>query len=357
MMFSVGCFIQGSTLLTYLIHGFAKQEAWIGVLLGCLISMPIIWMYTYLAKKFPGKSLIEIHDIVLGRIAGKIFSALYIYFFLSLVFLNTRDIGDFVGGSLLQVTPTPVVLIMFLFICCWAVRKGVKTMTRYATLFVIIAFVFLLFTSSLLISNMKFSNFLPVFTLPLKNYVQSAHTVAMIPICEIVVFFMLFPNFQNAKGSGKALWGGFAIGAVTLLFNVARDTAVLGPYTPLVTFPSFLVMRIINVGTVFTRVEVLYSVILISLLFFKTAILLYAAVFGISQLLKFDSYKFLVPTFAAIAVIFALAIFDSSMEHADYAITGAAAFYTSFFELILPVITLTVAAVRGFSGKKEIVPS
>ncbi len=355
LMFSVACFIQASTLLTYPIHGFAKQEAWICVLLGCLISLPIIWIYTSLAKRFPGKSLIEINDIVFGSIVGKIFSVLYIYFFLNLVFLSSRDIGNFVGGFLLPTTPLPAVLIMFLLVCCWAVRKGVKTMTSYAKLMVIIAFAVLLFNSLLLLNIMKFSNLLPIFSLPLKNYLEGSHTTAMLPMCELMAFLMLFPNLRNAKGSAKALWGGFAIGAITLFFNVARDTAVLGPYASLLTSPTFLVARLINVGTIFTRMEVLYAVTIIILMFFKTSVLLYAAVFGISQLLKLDSYKFLVPTFGAIAVIFAIAVFDSTMYESYIAMTGTASIYATFFELILPVITLTVAAVRGFSGKKEAV--
>jgi hypothetical protein len=41
LMFSVGCFIQGSTLLTYGIHKLAKQGAWIAIIIGYVISLPI----------------------------------------------------------------------------------------------------------------------------------------------------------------------------------------------------------------------------------------------------------------------------------------------------------------------------
>ncbi len=356
LLFSVGAFIQGSTLLTFGIHVFTKQEAWIGVISGCILSLPIIWMYTVLTKKFPGKSLIEINEIVLGKILGRLFSILYIFFFLSLAFLNTRDVGDFVGSYLLPITPMPVVLIMFIFVCAWAVRKGVKTITSYGTLFVIITFIVLLLNSLLLAKNIKLGNLLPLFSQPLKNYFEAAHTVAMLPICEIMAFFMLFPNLQNTKGAGKALWGGVAIGSATLLMNVVRDTAVLGPLAPLLTSPTFSTIRLINVGNIFTRMEVLYALVLIMLLFFKTSILFYAAVSGISQLLRLDSYKYLVHTFGAIIVIFAIAIFDSGVEHSVWLIEGSGPIYSTFFELLLPFITLVVAMVRGFFGKKEVAP-
>jgi spore germination protein KB len=89
------------------------------------------------------------------------------------------------------------------------------------------------------------------------------------------------------------------------------------------------------------------------LLFFKVSVLLYSAVFGISQLLKLSSYKFLVPTFGAITVIFAIAIFNSVIEHSNWEITGAGPVYATFFLLIMPAVTITVAVIRGFLRKRR----
>ena len=353
-MFSVGCFIQGSTLLTFAIHKLVKQGAWMAVIIGYMISLPILWIYISLAKRFPGKSLIEINQAVLGKILGRIFSVLYIFFFSTLAFLNTRDVGEFVGGYMLPLTPMPIVLIMFIFICCWAIRKGVKTMTRYGTLLVITTFASLLFTGLLLIQNMKLSNLLPIFSIPLKNYLEGAHIVAILPICEIMAFFMLLPHLQDTNGSGRAFLGGSLIGVITLLIVVIRNIAVLGPFAFIVPSSSFATIRLINVGNILTRLEVLYAVILLTLLFFKTSILIYAAVSGVSRLLKFDSHKLLVPTFGAIVIIFALTIFDSTIEHTAWETNGAAPIYSTFFLFLMPAVTIAVAAVRGFFKKKEV---
>lgn len=346
LMFSAGCFIQGSTLLTYGIHKFGKHEAWIAVLVGCLISLPVLGIYVSLAKKFPGKSLIEINNIVLGKILGRIFSVFYIFYFFTLVLLNTSDLGNFVGGFMLTQTPIVVVLAMFIFICCWAVRKGARTITRYGALFVFLCIIVIFFNSILLIKNVKTDNFLPLFSLPLQNYFEGAHVVAMLPICEIMAFFMLLPHLQNAGESGKVFFGGFAIGAVTLLITVARDTAVLGPRCALAPVPTFAVIRLVNIGNILTRMEILYAMILIMLLFFKVSILIFATVSGVKRLLEFDSYQFLVFTFGAIIVIFTIASFNSAMEHAYWLISGAAAIYATLFLLIMPAVTLIVAAAR-----------
>jgi spore germination protein KB len=90
------------------------------------------------------------------------------------------------------------------------------------------------------------------------NYFEAAHIVAMLPICEILVFFMLFPHMQNTAESGKALRGGFVIGAISLLLIVMRDTAVLGPLTTVLTLPAVSVTRLINIGHFLTRMDVLF---------------------------------------------------------------------------------------------------
>jgi spore germination protein KB len=353
LMFSVGCFIQGSSLLTFPSHSLVKQEAWITIIIGYLISLPVIWIYTALAGKYPGKSLVDINEIVLGKFFGRLFSALYIAFFISLAFLNTRIIGDFVNAYMLPLTPMPVVLAMFIFICCWAVRRGVNTITRYGTLFVIIIFIVILFTNLLLIKNIRLCHLLPIFSQPVPEYFKSAHTIAMLPICEIMAFIMLFPSLLDTSGAAKALWGGSAIGAATLLIAVARDTAVLGPVAQAVTAPSFLVIRMINVANILTRMEILYALALIMLMFFKVSILLYAAVFGVSQLLRLSSYKFLVSTFGVIVVLFAITTFESSIEHSDWINSGSAPVYSTFFQVGLPAVTVITAVIRSFFRKEE----
>jgi hypothetical protein len=55
--------------------------------------------------------------------------------------------------------------------------------------------------------------------------------------------------------------------------------------------------------------------------------------------------------FWAIIVIFALAIFDSVMEHYSFEITGSAPIYSTFFLFLMPAVT--IAAIRGFFKKKE----
>ena len=90
--------------------------------------------------------------------------------------------------------------------------------------------------------------------------------------------------------------------------------------------------------------------------FSGVAILFYAFVYGLRQLLNLSSHTFLVFVTGVIIVIFAPTAFTSSAENNSWILSGSAAIYPMLFELVLPVVTLITAALRSYPGKKESEP-
>ena len=131
LAYSVGAFILASNLLTSNLYQFAKNDSWVSVVIGFAASLLIVSIYIALSRRYPGQGLIDINNAVFGKYIGKAVSVLYIFYFISLAFFNTRDLGDFIKSSVLQLTPLMIVLIMFIILCAWAVRKGPVNMTRY----------------------------------------------------------------------------------------------------------------------------------------------------------------------------------------------------------------------------------
>jgi spore germination protein KB len=191
----------------------------------------------------------------------------------------------------------------------------------------------------------KTENLLPIFNLPIQKYLLGTHIVTMLPFCETFVFMMMLPDMQKPKEFGKAFTGGFLIGAATLLFVVLRDTLVLGPYTMIASMPSFSVIRLINVGDILTRLDIIYAVVLILLDFYKISILYYATVLGFSKLIKLESYQVLIIIFGVLIIVYNNSVFSSSFEHMTW--FAAAPTYSTCFLFILPASTLLVSAIRG----------
>jgi spore germination protein KB len=307
-------------------------------------------MYAALAKKYPGLDLSEINVAVFGKVPGKLLTALYGFYFLSLSYFNTRDFGDFIKGMLLPSTPSTIVYIILMMTCAWAIRKGPVKMTRYGLLLTVVAITAIVINTGLLINKMEPQNLLPVLTLPPLNYLIGAHIVTMLPFNEILAFMMLAPYMAKPEEIGRALRGALVIGGATLLLIVLRDTLVIGKFNAIFSQPTFSTIRLIDIGDVLTRLEIIYAVILMGLLFLKLNIVYFATVSCVRGLFGTSSYRTYTSIIGVLIVIYAAACFPAMYEHVQWNLTAAAT-YSSFFLLFLPVLTLSVSALRGDKPK------
>ena len=346
LKYAISAFIIASSLLTSNLYMFARNDAWVAVLIAFIASVSIIGIYTTLSKRYPGLSLLDITTAVFGKILGKGISTLYVFYFLSLSYFNTRNLGDFIISMVLPHTPMTLILVSFVIICAMAVRKGPVVMTRYGFLVAITAILAILINAMLLLNVTKLNNLQPAFTLPAENYLIGAHIVTMLPFCEIMSFMMFIPAMQKPEEFGRAMRIGLCFGAATLILIVLRDITVLGPYTTSITMPTFSSIRMIDIGDLLTRMEIIYAVILISLLFFKVSIVYYATVSGIGRLFETESYRPLIYILGALIVLYAEASFAASTEHVEWNMTAAAT-YSTFFLFFLPMLTLIVSWLRG----------
>lgn len=351
-MLSVACFLQASTLLTSFFIPITKQDSWFAVCLGFIFCLPLIWIYTRLIRRFPGLTLFQIHDKVYGPVIGTLVSVLYLGFFVTLATLNLRDVGNFLRITVLTETPNPVLLTSFIIVCAYAVRHGLKVVTRYSSLFVLVALVILITSTIFTIDLMKLENFQPMFDQPFSSYVHGTNILLTIPFGEIVVFLMITPDVNKPKrGLGKYLLGGLALGAATMLVVIFRDTAVLGNTMGLFALPSFETLRMVSVSQAISRIEILFAIALVVLLFLKVSFLYYVSAIGTSHLLRFKSFRPLVLTVGAFITTYALFIYTSSLEHATTARETAGILWLPY-DVILPLLTLTVAYIRNLPRKE-----
>ncbi|NLY46393.1 MAG: endospore germination permease [Tissierella sp.] len=352
-MFSVACFIQSSSLLTSFFTSITKQDSWIAVILGSIVSIPTLLIYSYIMKKFPDKNLIEINDMVFGPIIGKIFSIIYIWFFMTLSAINTKDLGEFVQKTILDNTPSIIIVGALLLLCSWTVRNGIEIVTRYSLLFTFIATTIVISTVFLTINQMEMDNFLPILQQPKMAYVRATHIISAIPFGELVVILMLNPNLDiEPKKRIKYLLYGFLIGGFTLLLVVFRDIAVLSKTIEIFLLPSYETLRLISVYSTLSRVEALFAISLIILMFFKISVLYYISVMGIAYLFKMKSYKPLVLSIGVIIIIYSFIVYPSIIAHMKSG-SETAPFGWLVVESILPLITAIVAKIRKLPEQKK----
>lgn len=346
-MLSIACFIQSSALLSAFFAPITRQDSWMVVIFGMIAAMPVLAVFAAIMRSFPGKNLIEITQAALGRVAGTVVSLIFIWFFLTLTALNLRDFGQFVRQIILVETPVVIVVSLCMALSVYTVMNGLKVVSRYSPIFVLMSLLLTIFAVVLTLHLMDMKNFLPMLTLEPVKYVQGTNIVLSIPYGEVVIFLMVSPYVAKGKKSKSVyLFGGFLIGSATILAVVARDTAVLGNAGSLFSLPSFETLRLIRITDALNRMEILFAIVLVVLLFFKVTILFYASIMAMAQLFNLKTYNPLVLIMAVFVVAYAYFVFPTAEIHSIYSRQTAPIAWV-LFEFLLPLLVLIAGRARG----------
>lgn len=346
-MITIVCYLQASSLLISFFTPLVKQDAWITVLMGIVATLPFLVIYLALVRTFPRMNLIEMCQAALGNTCGTIVSVLFIWFFITLASASLSSFGVFLRQTILVETPTIVTVILCVLTCAYGVTKGLNVVTRYAPVFSLMGYALTSLGIIFTLQLMNFNNFLPMLSLPVKNYVQSTNIMTTIPYGELVVLLMIAPYVSPGKKSrGAYLFGGFFLGCITIILVTLRDTAVLGNVGLISAQPSFETLRLINIASSLNRMEIVFASVLLAQMFFKIMLLYYVIVLAVSQLFKLKSYNPLVMIMGALIVVYSVIVYPSTEVRA---ILGQQVLPILWllFELLLPLLLLVVGRARG----------
>jgi spore germination protein (amino acid permease) len=351
LMFFVLSFLQSMILTINFVYPLIKQDTWLAVLAGFPISILFTLLYLAIALKFPGKNLVQINYIVFGPYLGKVISATYIWFFFQCMIHYMYFFNSFWITYVMPETPRLAFLIMFIFVCGMAVRKGIEVIARCSFSFVVIVTVSILAVTFLLIGDMKPSNLLPILEVSPMKFIQSVHIILAIPFCDIVAFLYILPYTANNRQIRKPVLIGLSMSTVQLLIVVLRDAVVLGPRLPIATSASFAISRQIDIANILTRLDILVAITMLITVFMKVTVFYYVTVLGIAQTLKLRSYLPLVVPIGVITIFIAATLYPSDMEQV-YAGQYVWPFNASISEFLVPIVTMIVILIRRLPIKE-----
>lgn len=280
----------------------AKQDAWLAVLLGPLISLGLGLLYLALANRFPGKTFIAIHDIVWGPFWGKLYSAIFLIFFLH---ENSLLDGAFIYFQKEFLLNTPVLILAFLGVglAVLLASRGLEVLARCNQLIVIFCSINWIILFFMILPEIRLSNFQPVLQTPLSLLVRTTLRCVAFNFSTGYIFLMVFPYVSDNYKIFSAIIKGFAISAVLLLTGVLLTTGVLGPATGYFVYPALSATRLINIGEVFSRMEILTGAVFWIGCFALVSLQLYGLIMASSELLKLKSFTLALPLGILVALL------------------------------------------------------
>ncbi len=337
-LFTIICIIQSSTILNAVISGVLYNEAWIGIIIAIIGFIPILFIYNCYMKKYPDKNYLQICEDLFGKIIGKVIGFIYILFFILLTSFNVRDLGYFTQSTMINETPLPVILLVAIVPCCMGVKNGISTTTRYSKIFVISSVVIAGTIMFFLLKEADITNLLPVFNLSKKSYFQGAFLVLNVPFGELVVVLMIHQYLKNEnKKARKYLFLGYIIGGFIYLLITVRDIAVLGETFSLFSSPSLVAFQLINIEEIFSRMDILFTVIFTGLLFLKASLFFYVTILSIKTVFNLKETRHLVYILGIFACFIAINISANQVDHIIYSRNSVSILFF-FPQVVFPVI-------------------
>lgn len=134
----------------------------------------------------------DILELVFGKFIGKGISLLFTWFSFFLGILVLRVFGDFISVISLQNTPKIIIMFFLGLLCIWGVSKGIKTLGKWAELFVIGAIVSILLITLFLIPEMKINNLRPVLYGGIKPIIKGTFYALVFPFTQTIIFTTFF---------------------------------------------------------------------------------------------------------------------------------------------------------------------
>ncbi|MEC1525538.1 endospore germination permease [Neobacillus niacini] len=330
--------------IPYITAQHAKRDLWLSPIWGSLSGFLIVVIIVILSRYFPGKTLIEYCELILGRTIGKIIAFLYLFFLLHDTSIAFREYGEFVESAFLHRTPMLFVTGSIAISCAIAVHGGIQTIGRCAVLFLPIVFVSYVLIYIFLIPDLNLKNMLPIMAdgvLPSIKGSLAPHAW----LSQYSLMSFLLPLVTKQQKVMK--WGIVSVVAsvLTMVLMNLGNLFLFGDILINLQFPVFEAARFVSVGSFFEHIESIIIAVWVLGGFIQLSAFFYMVVLGTSQWLKLPSYKPFVLPIGFLIILFSVWTIPS-FEDMIRGMGTTVPYYFLTIQLIIPSLLLCVAVIR-----------
>lgn len=328
----------------------AGRDAWLSVLLGCVVGLGLFYVYQALYQYFPESSPRDYMNQLIGRHLSWVFSLLYILYFAYIAARVLRDFGEMLVTFAYQDTPLVIVNAMLMIAAIFAVRKGIEVIARAGELLFGIMYFLTAIGLILLISsgtiNLRFLQ--PVLAEGMGTVIYSVFKQTMfIPFGELIVFVMIFPYLKDRKKVKKTGFLAIIISGLFLAMSVAINICVLDVNLMLRSqFPLLSTIQTIKVEEFLDRLDVFFMLVLVIGGFFKVSLFTYSVVVGVSTLFKEKNPSQLALPVGLGVLILSISIASNFSEHMNEGLKIVPIYIHLPFQVLFPVLLLIIAVIK-----------
>ncbi|MGG1516460.1 endospore germination permease [Paenibacillus oryzisoli] len=288
--------------------GFARNGAWLSLLIAMCSGLLMLTGVLYLYKRFPELTLIEYSRKLVGNVITSIIAVAFVSFQWHITSGIVLDIGLFMTSSMMRQTPLYLFLFFVYIVAALSVRSGIETIARMLLVPFVIVIFFIVLTLILSINNYDVNHLLPVMPEGVKPILLGGYFAYGFPYTELILMSMLLPYVRSDERSlvGKRMYISLLLNGFFLLAVTLCTILVFGPMAGERKYSMFEVARIINMLEVIQRIESIIGISLITTALMKATITLYILNLTLTNLFKLSDNRILVYPLALTCFLFSL---------------------------------------------------
>lgn len=336
------------------IAALAKQDAWISAIITPLIGLPFLWLYSYLGKLYPNKTLIDMLKSAFGEWAGWITSAFFVVF---VCFLDAEQvifyIGSFIKTEYMTETPLLALNLLLAIALVMGMLYGLEAIARSAEVFVVVVTGLMLLAIVLSFKNASPENLLPIFEKGIVPTLKGSLVLSSYMTWPFIILLMIYPSStEHTIKTRNSLFLGYLLGAGVNFVCTIMSIMVLGSsITARSDYPTYLMAKEISVGII-TRIEAIVSFSWILTEFVRVLLYFYAGTIGLCQLFKVKNHKRIVIPLGLVILIYSVIVYPDAAYKAKWDSTTWIPFIATF-GAILPLLILIIKKMKTCASVKK----
>lgn len=344
------CFMTGSSIINIPgpLIGYAKNGAWLSLLISMSMGAVILACLLYLYRRFPNLTFIEYSNALVGKWITVLLAIPFISFQFHMSSGIVLDIGLFMTTSMMRQTPLNLFIFLLFVVVALTVRSGIETMARMFSVPIITVLLSIIIILVLSIPNYQLEHLLPFMPDGIKPIVLGAYFSYGFPYVEIVLMAMILPFARREKltNLSKGMYVALLVNGFFLIAVTLCTILVFGPMAGERLYSMFEVARTVDLLEVIQRIESLIGISLILASFMKASITLFILNLTFTKLFNLQDERILIFPLALCCYLFAMMQIEQGQATWVASVTALHPLWGTVAYLLPLLVVLGAAAFR-----------
>ncbi|UUZ87142.1 endospore germination permease [Paenibacillus sp. P26] len=292
----------------------SHTDAWFTYLLPTLYVFFIGYVFTQMARRFPGKHMFEISRMVCGAWLGTLINLILIFHLWLILMRDLRSFGKFIGTILLPNTPQEILVLLFMLLLMFYGKSSVEVVARVNDLFFPL-FVGLAVLQPIMLANELDTRLIQPFltTTPVKVFYGNLLCLGWYG--DIFVTGAFLHTIWSAKQIHSAIRHGTVLATIILTLYLFLEVMVLGPVIPAnMLYPAYSLVQHIHITDFLDRVDLIMLSIWYPVTACKIILIYLAFLTGIAHLIGKRDYTTINSPISLLLLLTTLFAFSSTTD-------------------------------------------